>query len=84
MTRRRLILSLCDHTGNWSRPNAEDPTYEVVRVDLLDGQDVRILSYIDRPVHGLLAAPPCTAFSSAQGGNSWGKKGAKAVIESSC
>lgn len=37
MTRRRLILSLCDHTGNWSRPYADDPAYDVVRVDVLDG-----------------------------------------------
>jgi len=37
MTRRRLILSLCDHTGNWSRPYADDPAYEVMRIDLLDG-----------------------------------------------
>jgi site-specific DNA-cytosine methylase len=81
MTRRLLILSLCDHTGNWSRPYAEDPAYEVVRVDALDGQDVRLLSYIDRPVHGILAAPPCTDFSTAQGVRSWGKKGTKEVIE---
>ncbi len=31
--RGRVILSLCDHTGNWSQPYA-DAGYEVVRVDL--------------------------------------------------
>jgi len=85
MTRRRLILSLCDRTGNWSRPYAEDPAYEVVRIDWGDdrkGQDVRLLPHIDRTVHGILAAPPCTDFSAAQGVRSWGEKGAKAVIES--
>ena len=85
MTRGRLILSLCDRTGNWSRPYAEDPAYEVVRIDLGDdqkGQDVRLLPHIDRPVHGILAAPPCTDFSGAQGVRSWGAKGAQAVIES--
>jgi hypothetical protein len=81
MTRRRLILSLCDHTGNWSRPYAEDPAYDVERVDVLDGRDVRLLPHIGRPVHGILAAPPCTDFSTAQGVGSWGKKGTKAVIE---
>lgn len=81
MTRRKLILSLCDHTGNWSQPYSEDPAYEVMRIDLMDGKDVRLLPHIRRPVHGILAAPPCTAFSTAQGVRSWGKKGAKAVIE---
>jgi site-specific DNA-cytosine methylase len=70
---------------HWDRhrvgPYAEDPAYDVVRVDVLDGQDVHLLSYIDRPVHGILAAPPCTDFSTAQGVRSWGKKGTKAVIE---
>ena len=82
MTRSvKLILSLCDHTGNWSRPYAEDPGYEVKRIDLLDGQDVRLLPHINRPVHGILAAPPCTHFSAAAGVRSWGKKGVEAVIE---
>jgi len=64
-SQRKLVVSLCDHTGNWSRPYAEDPNYEVRKIDLLDGRDVRLLPYIYRPVHGMLAAPPCTHFSSA-------------------
>jgi hypothetical protein len=77
---KKVIVSLCDHTGNWSRPYADDPAYEVVRIDRLDGQDVRLLPYIDRPVHGILAAPPCTHFSGS-GACWWKAKGEKAVLE---
>jgi hypothetical protein len=42
LRRPQLILSLCDRTGNWSGPYEEDG-YEVVRVDLEHGQDVRLL-----------------------------------------
>lgn len=61
--RHRTILSLCDYSGNWSRPYV-DAGYEVVRVDLQRGWDVRTMEYPGR-VHGILAAPPCTAFSKA-------------------
>jgi hypothetical protein len=77
----KLILSLCDHTGNWSQPYADDPAYEVMRIDLLDGRDVRLLTHIGRPVRGILAAPPCGHFSCAAGVRSWGEKGAEKVIE---
>lgn len=77
---RKMILSLCDHTGNWSRPYAEDPEYEVIKVDLLDGQDVRLLPFIDRPVHGILAAPPCNHFAGS-GAPSWKRKGEDKIIE---
>jgi hypothetical protein len=62
--RGRVILSLCDLTGNWSRPYAE-AGYEVRMVDLATGQDVRLLQYPDVPVHGILAAPPCTCFANS-------------------
>jgi hypothetical protein len=52
-----IILSLCDHSGEWSRPWAE-AGYEVRKVDLQDGQDARLLEWIDSPVTGILAAPP--------------------------
>jgi hypothetical protein len=74
-----LILSLCDYTGNWSRPY-EEADYEVVRVDLQNGGDVRLLRWIDRPVHGILAAPPCTHFSRA-GALWWRGKGEGAILE---
>jgi hypothetical protein len=77
----KLIVSLCDHSGNWPSAYASDPDYEVLKIDLLDGRDVRLLPCIGRPVHGILAAPPCTHFSAAAGVRSWGRKGVDAVIE---
>jgi hypothetical protein len=76
---RGVILSLCDFTGNWSRPY-EEAGYEVVRVDLQHGQDVRLLRHIDGPVHGILAAPPCTHFSRA-GALHWKTKGEGPILE---
>ncbi len=75
----RTILSLCDFTGNWSRPY-ENAGYHVIRVDLQDGQDVRLLRHIAEPIHGILAAPPCTHFSRA-GACHWETKGETALIE---
>jgi hypothetical protein len=66
--RPQLILSLCDYTGEWSKPYRDDG-YDVVQVDLAHGQDVRLLELPARPVHGILAAPPCTVF--AQSGARW-------------
>lgn len=77
---RKLILSLCDSTGNWSRPYEEDPDYKVVRVDLANGHDVRLLRYPAGRVHGILAAPPCTHFSPA-GAPAWSRKGDEAVLQ---
>lgn len=64
LLRPQLILSLCDYTGNWSRPY-EEADYEVIRIDLAHGQDVRLLTLPDKPVHGILAAPPCTVFANS-------------------
>ncbi len=74
-----MVLSLCDITGNWSRPY-EDAGYSVVRVDLKTDDDVRLLRYISTPVHGILAAPPCTAFA-ASGARWWQDKGEVALLE---
>jgi hypothetical protein len=75
-----FILSLCDRSGNWSQPYV-DNGYEVMTVDLArDGQDIRLLKYLGRPVHGILAAPPCTHFSGA-GAWMWEKKGESALLE---
>jgi hypothetical protein len=75
----RTILSLCDFTGNWSRPYA-DAGYTVIRVDLQHGQDVRLLRKLDIPIHGILMAPPCTHFSRA-GARHWKAKGEGAILE---
>ena len=59
-----IILDLCGGTGAWSKPYQE-AGYRVVLVDILNGDDVRLLHRI-RGVHGILAAPVCTVFSYAR------------------
>lgn len=70
----RLILSLCDYSGAWSRPYV-DAGYRVVRVDTghppgesraedgayLIGANVTRFELPWEP-WGVLAAPPCTCF----------------------
>ncbi len=59
----KTILSLCDYSGAWSRPYRE-AGYTVIQIDLaIDNQDVRLLKKPDMPIHGILAAPPCTYFA---------------------
>jgi hypothetical protein len=60
---KRRILSLCDFSGNWSKPYV-DAGFEVIRIDLKHGQDVRWMEYPGK-VFGVLAAPPCTAFAGS-------------------
>jgi hypothetical protein len=77
---RKLILSLCDRSGNWPSSYMADSEYGVMRIDVLDGGDIRLLPFIDRPVHGILAAPPCTHFASS-GACWWEEKGDTAILE---
>ncbi len=56
-----LILDLCGGTGAWSRPYLE-AGYEV-RV-ITSPEDVRLVEN-PGPVHGILAAPPCTVFANS-------------------
>lgn len=77
----KIILSLCDFSGNWSRPYKE-AGYEVIQVDLKTGGDARLWPTIisESPrlssqlmdirdyigrVHGVLSAPVCTAFAGS-------------------
>lgn len=76
---KATILSLCDMTGNWSRPYA-DAGYEVIRVEIAEGRDVRLLRHVGYPVHGILAAPPCTHFARS-GAHAWKSKGEGPLIE---
>ncbi len=78
MSNARTVLSLCDYSGVWSQPY-EDAGYQVVRVDIARGQDVRLLPFPGE-VHGILAAPPCTHFSRA-GARLWEAKGDAALLE---
>jgi hypothetical protein len=74
------ILSLCDHSGIWSRPY-EEAGYEVIRVDLQNAvrRDVRLNEWIDVPIRGILAAPPCDHFA-ASGARWWEGKGEDAIL----
>lgn len=78
----RIILDLCGGTGAWSRPYYE-AGYDV-RIITLPNQDVRVDvttdQWPDKPVHGILAAPPCTHLCSA-GARWWTEKGREALLE---
>ena len=74
-----IILDLCAGTGGWSQPYA-DAGYDVQRVDILYGDDVRHRRYSPSSVHGILAAPPCTHLS-ASGARWWAEKGDAALLE---
>ena len=74
----RMILSLCDYTGEWSKPYRE-AGYRVVQVDLKHGQDVRKVKFAGI-VHGILAAPPCTHLAGS-GARWWKDKGEGALLD---
>lgn len=62
---KKIILSLFDLTGNWSRPYKENG-YDVIQVDLQMGIDILTWDYkqIDKKrVYGILTACPCTDFA---------------------
>ena len=66
--KNKIILDLCAGTGAWSKPY-KDAGYDV-RVLTLPDYDVRNwkntwLGKYEASVYGILAAPPCTAFSKA-------------------
>jgi len=75
----KLIYSLCDKSGVWSEPYKQ-AGYKVVRIDLSNGDDVRLLQVPAASVHGVLAAPPCTHFAGS-GARWWKDKGDAALIE---
>jgi hypothetical protein len=73
------VLSLCDYTGNWSKPY-RDAGYDVRQIDLQHGDDVRLFEALPYPVRGILAAPPCTEFARS-GAQWWQGKGQKPLLE---
>lgn len=75
---REVVLSLCDYTGIWGDQYAD--RYEVIKVDLQHGQDVRLFQRIDAPVRGVIAQPPCDHFA-ASGARWWGSKGESALLD---
>ena len=74
------VLSLCDYTGNWSKPYRE-AGYDVRQVDLAHGDDVRLFEALPYPLRGVLAAPPCTDFA-VSGARWWQGKGQNPLLES--
>jgi hypothetical protein len=76
----KTILSLFDWTGTWAEPFRRDPDYDVIYIDIKDGMDINDFCYeycveelgIEL-VHGILAAPDCTHFSSS-GAQYWPAK----------
>lgn len=78
MPLQKIVLSLCDHSGVWSAPYRKRG-YWILQVDLKLGQDVRLMRF-PGPVHGILAAPPCTHFALS-GAQYWEKKGDEALYE---
>ncbi len=77
----KIILDLCGGTGSWSAPYKE-AGYTVKIIDpLVTGyNDVRVFAFsqFEKGVHGVLAAPPCTEFSSS-GARWWFDKGPEAL-----
>jgi len=88
----RLILSLCDFSGEWSQPYV-DAGYRVVRMDL--GYDPGVTEVTDRLHHigcdvtnwdfpwrpwGVLAAPSCTTFCRP-GARWWKRQDARGETE---
>ena len=74
----KRILSLCDYTGRWSEPYSKNG-YEVIEVEILHGQDVRLLEHPGE-VHGIIAQPPCTHFAGS-GARWWKAKGEEKLLE---
>jgi hypothetical protein len=86
LKRPQTILSLCDYTGIWSQPYVDDD-YDVIRIDLERGEDVRLFRLPPRPIHGVIAQPPCTMFAGS--GNRWERtddemREALSVVDACC
>lgn len=59
-----IILHLCADLGSDSRPYQLDPGYEVIRI----GESIGVENYHPpKNVHGIIANPVCTEFSTAKG-----------------
>ncbi len=74
----KTIISIGDYTGIWSDPYKE-AGYNVVRVDIELGQDVRLFKFSGN-AHGVIAQPPCTHLAGS-GARWWKNKGEEALLE---
>jgi hypothetical protein len=77
----KVVFSLFDRTGQWSQPYV-DAGYDVRRYDIQNGDDLMAFMPIadiveahtsGKEVAGVLAAPPCTSFSSS-GARWWAER----------
>jgi len=60
---KRIILHLCADTGSDTKPYQDDPDYEVILV----GSKIGVENYHPpKGVHGIIANPVCTEFSTAR------------------
>lgn len=60
----KTILHLCADIGSDSRPYQLDPEYEVIMI----GEEIGVENYNPpKNVHGIIANPVCTEFSTAKG-----------------
>jgi hypothetical protein len=73
-----VVLDLCAGSGAWSEPYRR-AGYEVLRIDLQSGDDVRLLRF-PGVVHGILAAPPCTHLARS-GARWWDIKGTLPLLD---
>lgn len=65
----KTILHLCADTGSDSLPYQNDSDYDVIVI----GSDIGVENYSpDRPIHGIMANPVCTEFSSLRRQNNNG------------
>ena len=59
----KIILSLFDYTGNWSKPY-KDNGYKVIQIDIKHGDNILTWDYKRiKNVYGILAAVPCTDYA---------------------
>ena len=82
MSNNKIILDLCGGTGAWSKPY-KDNDYDV---RIIDSEkcfygDIRLFKKLDEEIYGILAAPPCTHFSSS-GAMWWKQKGIELLKDS--
>lgn len=61
---RKVILHLCADIGSDSYFYQQDNDYEVIKI----GKDIGVENYSpDKKIHGVIANPVCTEFSTAKG-----------------
>jgi len=75
---RSVIVELCSGSGNWSKPY-EDAGYAVIRIDIRNGDDVRLQGKPGFKVHGVIAGPPCDDLAGS-GARWWKEKGIKSLF----